>query len=1080
VTTPPGRHRRTAPAGSGEQGTADAGAGPLSFGQERLWRNHAIAPDSAAYNLALALRFRDGVAPQPLREALAGLVDRHEILRMRYHGDQPEAVRHVPVDAFAVTLAWQDIEGDDWRPVAAQALSHPFDLAAAPPVRGVVARCADGSAMVVLVMHHLLADGRSLPLLARDLAALYESASIGQPSGLAPLDVGYLEFARVQRRQWAASSPRPHLDFWRSYLSGAQPLTLPLDRPRPRLSGSAGGVVPVTAPPRVGTAIRDFAMRQRGTVASVVLAAFHATLGLYARQYDFAIGSVLHGRKGARWRDVVGYFVNTVPVRVAREPGMSFRELYRRTETSLRSVHRHQETPLDEVVAEVAPYTEAGRHPLFDVMCAHQGERSSRPTPSERITRLPMPPASIRFDLELSTSLWDDQLRGLLRYRADLFEHGVADSLAGSFERLLEDALADPDAPVESLALTSAAERDKILVGWNRTATAPARPGTLPDLFAAQVAATPRATAVIGEDGTWDYAELAARVHRLARYLICLGLGPEDVVAVMLPRSMPRIAAVLAVMHAGATYLPVDPDYPRSRIDFLLRDCHAAAVLTDSATTESVPSPRAAARILLDCLDTTGLSSDPIRDTDRLGPLLPDHPAYLIYTSGSTGDPKGVVVSHAGVGNLRTALVDNLHTGPGSRVLQYFSPSFDGAIWDTFIPLLTGAAVVVVATEQLAPGQALRETAARFAVTHLTLPPTALTLMSPDTLPGVQHLVVAGEACPRQVVTSWAPGRRLVNAYGPTEASVCVTMSGPLSGRDRTPTIGTPLPGVRVFVLDSRLEPVPIGMIGELYLAGPGLARGYRNAPALTVQRFVACPYGEPGQRMYRTGDLVRWRPDGRLTFVDRADNQVKLRGFRVELGEIEAGLARHPAVTWAAAAVLRDGPDTQRLVGYVGGDPQAPPDPADVRHRCAQWLPAHMVPETVMLLPQPPLSPNGKLDRAALPRPPLRSEPPRGAAAGGDSVQAIVQRLCAEVLERDSVGLDDDFFALGGDSVSAMRLVNRVRATLGCELPLRQIFAAQTVGDIIASVRSQLAAAPPIAGDTPPQPPVQPAGGSP
>lgn len=1057
-----------APAAQSGSGAAGAPADPISFGQERLWRTQALAPDSVAYNLALPLRFRDGVVPEALEVALAGLVDRHEILRMRYQVDRTNAVCHVPVDDFRISITWEKVADNDWRRIAAKVLSLPFDLAMAPPIHVVVVECADGYAVVLLVMHHILTDGRSFPILARDLETLYESALTGQSGSLPPLRSGYLEYARRQRRQWARSSePRP--DFWRSHLDGVQPLALPLARPRPRLAGSASGVVRL-AGRRLAPAIRDFALRERATIAGVVLAAFHATLGRYTGQGDFCVGSVFHGRKGPEWRDVVGYFVNIVPVRVRREPGMSYRELFRRTEQALRSVHRHQDTPFDHITAALQPDTEPGRHPIFDVMYVHQGEWRDDPPAPERVAELPLPAPFIRFDLELSTTLWNDRVRGLLRYRSDLFDRGTGESIAGSFEQLLEEALADPDAAVESLPMMSAAERERILAESNRASGACAAPATLPELFAMQVDRTPQAPAVIGEAGTWDYAELAARVNRLANCLIARGVGTEDFVAVALPRSMERVVAVLAVMHAGAAYLPVDPDHPGERIKFLLEDSAAVAVITDSATVEAVPSDVEVRRIRLDQLDISGFSAAPVRDSDRLRPLAPQHPAYLIYTSGSTGQPKGVVVTHGGFGILRTAQVDALGLRPGSRVLQYFAPSFDGSIWDTFIPLVAGAAVVVVPTHQLSPGQRLRETAARFDVTHLTVPPTALTLMSADALPGVRQLTVAGEACSPDVVNRWAPERLLLNAYGPTETTVCVAVSGALLGGDETPAVGGPLPGVCLYVLDSRLEPVPVGAIGELYVAGPGLARGYHGSPALTAERFVACPFGEPGERMYRTGDLVRWRSDGQLAFVGRADDQVKIRGFRVELGEVEAALARHPAVTWAATAMLRDGAESRRLLGYIMGDPEAPPDPEAVRHLVARWLPSYLVPETVVVLDRLPLTSSGKLDRAALPQPAATPETGCDDVEAGDRLEATVQRLCAEVLGHQSTGLSDDFIALGGDSVSAMRLVNRVRVELGCELSLREIFGARSVADLVESVRTRLDTTMSVDGDAPPE----------
>jgi amino acid adenylation domain-containing protein len=1029
---------------------------PLSFGQEQLWRTQALDPADPSSNLALALRFRSGIEPASLRHALAGLLRRHDALRAKFVELSPGAPRQVLVDDFRTPLTWETADAGDWVSVGLRAVAEGFDLAAAPPIRGVVISCGDGSAVLVLIVHHILADGRSLRILARDLAKLYESVRTGRPADLPALTVGYLGWARRQRSQ-ADGVLQSDIDFWRRALDGIEPLDLPLDRPRSRARNPRCGRVEVSLSAQTSSALRTFALGQRGLVASALLAAFHATLARYSRQSDITIGSVMHGRMGAEWRDVAGYFANPVAVRVKRQALITFRELFTQTDAALRAAHAHQGAPLDHVIRAVRPRTYAGRHPLYDVMCVHHGEVTQRDDDASEVTRLALPPAFARFDVELSTVLWRGSLHGWLTYRTDLFDRGTGEGLSTAFVALLEAALADPDRAVESYPLQPSATRQQALARWSRTATEGAR-ATLPELFSAQASRSPASVALTAETGSLTYAELAARVNQLARYLIAQGIAAEDTVAVLLPRSIERVIALLAVMHAGAAYLPVVPEHPAERIGFILHDAGVRIVLTDSTTAKALPPGLTISSVLLDRpAARAAIAAQPtatIRDADRRRPLSPANPAYVVYTSGSTGRPKGVTITHAGLSDLTATQVVHLQLGADSRVLQYFPASFDGSVWDTCIPLLAGAQLVVVPPKQLVPGRAMSETARRFGATHLTVPPSALALMSQDALPSVRVLVVAGEACPPEIVNRWAAGRLMLNAYGPTEATVCITVSEPLRSGPVKPPIGKPVSGARLYVLDDRLEPVPVGMAGELYAAGGGLARGYVGAAGLTAERFVACPFGPPGTRMYRTGDLVRSREDGQLVFVGRADRQMKIRGFRVEPGEIETVLMRHPAVSWAVVRTVQGRTGSEQLVGYVTGGGGRLPQPAEVRRFAGEHLPDYLVPDFVMVLDRMPLTEAGKVDEALLTPPPELAV--RGdTAPAGDSIEAWVVRACADIVERDPVNLADEFFAIGGDSVSALRLVNRIHAELGCELTLRAVFDARTLGDIAELVRA-------------------------
>ena len=566
----------------------------------------------------------------------------------------------------------------------------------------------------------------------------------------------------------------------------------------------------------------------------------------------------------------------------------------------------------------------------------------------------------------------------------------------------------------------------------------------LPELFAAQAARTPDAVAVECAGVSWSYAELDARSSQLARYLVGLGVGPERLVAVALPRSLGMLAAVLAVSKAGAAYLPIDPWYPADRIGFMLTDAGPGLLITDRATSAWLPEAAGVAVLDLDdaavIAAVARLEDSGFGDADRISPLLPAHPAYVIYTSGSTGRPKGVVVGHEGLASLSASLIRSFEIGPESRVAQVASLSFDAAVMDLMMALPAGAALVLPESRQLA-GEVLAEALTDLRASHALVGPASLAGAAPAQLPGLECLIVGGEACPGEVVAEWSVGRRMFNAYGPTEVTVCVTTSGPMSGSD-APPIGKPILNARVYVLNERLEQVPPGVPGEMYLAGPGLARGYLNQAGLTAQRFVACPFAA-GERMYRTGDLAQWREDGELEYLGRVDQQVQVRGFRIEPGEIEAVLAAQPGVAQAVVVAREDRPGDQRLAGYVVPTPGSRVDPAEIRAAAAKALPVYMVPNAVVVLDALPLSVNGKLDRKALPAPKFAAGTGREPSTPAEE---ILCELFAEVLDVDRVGVDDSFFDLGGHSLLVARLISRVRSVLGVELEIRTVFDHPTV----------------------------------
>ncbi|MET7383592.1 amino acid adenylation domain-containing protein, partial [Streptomyces sp. NPDC005526] len=623
--------------------------------------------------------------------------------------------------------------------------------------------------------------------------------------------------------------------------------------------------------------------------------------------------------------------------------------LARVRETDL-AAYAHQDVPFERLVEVVSPQRSLAHHPLFQVMVVFDNN-------AEAAFGLPGLDAAYegadlgvaKFDLTFHLEETPDGLRGEVQYAEDLFDEASAQGLGERFVRVLEGLLADVDGPVSAVEVLSAGERGRVLEEWAGPApSGEASDGlSFPELFAARVAADPSAPALAFEGAELTYGELAARVDAFAGHLASCGVGPEAVVAVALPRSVDLVVSLLAVLRAGGAYVPVDPDYPADRVAHMLSDSRPALLVSDSATLPGLGECRVPV-VLVD-----GLVFD-----ERKLPVAPrvelraDHPAYVIYTSGSTGRPKGVIVPHGGIASLARAQQDAFGVGPGSRVLQFAALSFDAAAWEIVMGLLSGATLVLAPAERLMPGPDLAALCAEQAVTHVTLPPTALAVLPDDALPAGATVVVAGEACPPELVARWSEGRRMINAYGPTETTVCATMSAPLSG-EIVPPIGRPIVGTRVYVLDAVLRPVAPGVTGELYVAGAGLARGYLGRPSLTAERFLADPFGPPGSRMYRTGDLVRWTADGELEYQGRADTQVKLRGFRIELGEVESALNAVAGVGRATAVVREDRPGDRRLVAYYVGDA----DPAAVRAQVATGLPDYMVPAALVVLDEIPLT---------------------------------------------------------------------------------------------------------------------------
>ncbi|MBV2151247.1 non-ribosomal peptide synthase/polyketide synthase, partial [Kitasatospora sp. SUK 42] len=995
---------------------------PLSFAQRRLWFLQQFGAPSATYHMPLALRLSGDLDRAALSAALADVVARHETLRTVFpHIAGVPYQRVLDTTEAAVPLTVRAAGEAEVPALLREAAVRGFDLTSEVPLRAELFAVAPDEHVLLLVVHHIVGDGWSMGPLARDLATAYTARRGGGAPAWPPLPVTYADYTLWQHELLgdehdADSVFARQVAHWTEALAGLpDQLQLPADRPRPATMSYGGGLLELRIDAELHAALAELARRSGATLFMVLQAALAALYTRLGAGTDIAIGSPIAGRTDEALDELVGFFVNTLVLRTDTSGDPSFAELLGRVRETALSAYAHQDVPFEHLVEALNPSRSLSRHPLFQTgLVVQNAPGGDFELPGLRVSGVTVLTGTARLDLTFGFAEEHGPdgapagLSGAIEYSTDLFDRSTVEALVARWTRLLAAVAAAPDRPIGAIDLLSAEERCELLPAVEGGVA----PVSLPELFAAQVAAVPDAVALVHGDVELTYAQVDARANRFAHALIARGVGPEQIVAVALPRSVESVVAVLGVLKAGAAYLPVDPSYPEARIAFMLEDARPSVVVDDPATVAEGEWPETDPQVALDAR----------------------HPAYVIYTSGSTGRPKGVAVSHTGVSGLVAAQVERLGVAPGSRVLQFASPSFDASFWDLCSALLTGAALVLAPAE--APLEALADR--RLDVTHVTLPPSALAALEGAEL-AASTLVVAGEACPPELVARWAPGRRMINAYGPTETTVCATMSAPLSPGSGVPPIGRAVAGFRVYVLDERLRIVPPGVAGELYVAGPGLARGYLNRPGLTAGRFVACPFGPEGARMYRTGDLVRRRADGELEYVGRADQQVKVRGFRVEPGEVEAALAEHPAVARAAVLAQDD-----RLVGYAVPRPGAAVRPAALAAHLRDRLPDYLVPAVFVVLDALPLTPNGKLDRAALPAP--ESATTAASRAPRTPQEQILCELFAEVLGRPQVGVDDDFFDLGGHSLLATRLVARVRSVLGVELGLRALFQAPTV----------------------------------
>ncbi|MYY86185.1 amino acid adenylation domain-containing protein, partial [Streptomyces sp. SID335] len=924
------------------------------------------------------------------------------------------------------------------------------------PWRVCVVVVGAGECVLSVVAHHVAVDGWSMGVLARDLERAYGARCEGRAPGWAGLRVQYADYALWQREvlgelEDPASVLSGQLAYWRDRLDGVvQELALPVDRARPVVPSFRGRLVPVSADAETHARLVGVAGRGRATMFMVVHAAVAVLLSRLGAGDDITVGTPTAGREDAALEELAGFFVNTLVLRADVSGDPTFAELVERVRAVDLAAYAHQDVPFERLVEELNPTRSLSRNPLFQVMLALQNiPEVTWDLPGVDVRPAPLPPElAARFDLAVSVVERRDEhgapagLDGEILYATDLFDHATALSLADRLARVLQQVAADPDLRLSEIDLLAPAERTQIVRRWNDT-TAPVPDALAPELFGRRVEASPDAVALVSGEQCLTYAELGAETGRLARYLVGLGVGPEVRVAVVGERSVSLVVALLGVSLAGGVFVPVDAGYPAERVGFVLGDVGPAVVVCSVGSRGVVPEGFAGRVVVVDdpmvAAEIAGCAPGPVQGGERLGALSAAHAAYVIYTSGSTGTPKGVTVSHESLRNLVAENVRRYALDPDSRVLQLVSPSFDVSLADIWPTLCAGGRLVLAPTRLDISGDELSRLLRTRRVTHAAIPPTFLSQLPPEELPDLGLLITGGEAMPAEVRRRWSAGRAMYNQYGVTESTI-ISTTALIRDSEGPPPIGRPVANTQAYVLDASLRPVPVGVAGELYVAGAGLARGYLGRAGLSAQRFVANPFG-PGRRMYRTGDVVRWTGDGELVFAGRADDQIKMRGHRIEPGEIEAALASCPGVRHAAVTIREDRPGEPRLIGYVAAD-DGTVDGRTVREYVTGVLPEYMVPTAVLVLDALPRTANGKVDRAALPAPDFA-----GRVTGREPRTATEEIFCslyADMLGLDRVGAEDSFFELGGDSISSMQLVSRARRA-GLVVTPRQVFEEKT-----------------------------------
>src|ERR1700722_7587482 len=1039
---------------------------PLSFAQQRLWFLAQMGGVSEAYHISFGLYLHGELDHGAFRRALDRILARHEALRTTFVVMDGEPVQRISSRDSCFSLLEHDLR-QHMDPLAeldclvTQEATASFDLEAGPLIRGRLVRLAEDQHAVLITMHHIVSDGWSMGVLTHELSALYRSFLQGQADPLAEPTLQYADYAIWQREWIEGGVLQQQADYWKTTLAAAPALLeVPLDHARPAEQDYTGAFAGLVLEEELTAALKAFSKRHGTTLFMTLLAGWAALLTRLSGQQDVVIGTPVANRGHSEIEGLIGFFVITLPLRLDLSGSLTVSELLDRVKAQTLAAQQHQDIPFEQVVELARPVRSLAHSPLFQAMFVWQhASQNTLELPGLEIRALPfLPPVVSKFDLTLSLQEAGRSISGGLEYATALFEQSTIERYLGHFRTLLEAMVKDDTQTVSRLPLLSQGERHQVIEGWNDTAVEYPSAACIHELFEAQVARSPEATAVVFEEATLSYGELNCRANQLAHYLRALGVKPDTRVAICVERSFEMIVSLLAVLKAGGAYVPLDPAYPVERLRFMLEDCAPIVLLTENHLTALFPEARSTLPVI--DLHAASLWHDqPVSNPDGsiLG-LSCKHLAYVIYTSGSTGLPKGVMIPHSALVNFLRSIHQEIGGEPNDIFLAITTVSFDIAGLELYLPLTIGARLKILDSKSSMDGDLLLNELKQ-GVTVLQATPTTWRMLLEAGWRGTEKLKVlcGGEALGGDLAKELSDkGTSAWNMYGPTETTIWSLLYS-LGQITNIVPIGRPIANTRIYILDGHGEPVPVGVAGELYIGGAGVARGYLNQPELTADCFLADPYAAGVHaRMYKTGDRGRWRADGNIEFLGRNDYQVKVRGYRIELGEIEARLREHPGVREAVVTAREDTPGDKRLVAYY-----IPVSPSDsemdiegIRTHLPALLPEYMVPAAYVRLDALPLTPNGKLDRKALPAPEQEAYASRGYEAPQGETETVLAQIWSEVLKLDRVGRQDNFFELGGHSLLAVRVISRLRQLLSIEVAMRDLFARPVLADLARGLK--------------------------
>ena len=1038
---------------------AQRGSAPLSFAQQRLWVLDQLEPESFAYNERSAVRLDGPLDIGALRSALSAIVERHEVLRTTYGlTDGGEPVQQIGA-AVGIDLPVIDIgviaesqrDGEVQR-IAAELRERSFDLRNEMPLRLALVKLSANSHVLVEVKHHIASDGWSSGIFARELAAIYSALSKGRPNPLGALPVQYADYSLWQRQWLQGEVLEKQLSYWKEQLKDIPVLELPMDGRRDGSLNRAGAKQSVTLSKSLADRLKALSRQEGATLFMTLLTAFHVLLHRYTGQDDIAVGSPIAGRTRSETEGLIGFFVNTLVLRSNLSGNPTFKELLAQVRETALQAYEHQDVPFEKLVEELKPERDQNHTPFFQVMFALQNvPRGNLEMAGLQATPVEVASSGAKFDIFAAFIEREGEMMLRVEYSTELFAAASIERMLGHFQTLLEGIVAKPERSVDTYPILSEAENQRLLIDWNDTQRDYSDGRCIHELFEAHVNQSPETVALVFEKESWSYRELNCRANQLARYLRGLGVGQDTLVALCVDRSMEMIVGMLAILKAGGAYVPMDPEYPKDRLEFMLHDTQAPVLLTQKRISQILPD-YPGHRV---CLDGDSESIARESDENLVQVATADSLAYVIYTSGSTGTPKGVMIRHDSVRNFLASMAAEPGMCSTDTLLAVTTLSFDIAGLEIYLPLSVGARIVLASRDVAVDGFRLAAQLSACGATMMQATPVTWRMLLASGWQGSRELKILcggetlSEDLARQLASRCAS---LWNMYGPTETTIWSSMQRIPENIGKI-SLGRPIANTQYYVLDRYLNPVPVGVTGELHIAGAGLARGYLNRPELVSEKFIVNPFGKyPMGRLYKTGDWVRYLPGGEIEFLGRIDEQIKIRGYRIELGEIEAILGQHAGIQQAVVLARENAPGDRRLVAYVVATPGSALSANDLRTFLLQNLPEYMVPSLFVSLESLPLTANGKLDRKALPTPDqTRRELNETIAPPRTPLEAILASIWSEVLKLDKVGIHDNFFHLGGHSLLAIQVITRIRNSFSIDLPVRTLFEAPTIAQLVA-----------------------------